>query len=100
LAQPAQPAGATLLYPTGPTLPTISEARVSEAVLESSSGSSSEAGAREVLESPEKEEKQLINTQLKETLEEANQCKIETNDDGKLTEDRKLLELLCFMYHF
>jgi len=80
------PTAGPLLYTAGPTLPTISEARTSEAVMECSSGSSSEAGVRDALESPAKEEKQLINSQLKETLEEGNQE--EPKESDKLVEDR------------
>ena len=55
--------------------------------MECSSGSSSEAGVRDALESPAKEEKQLINSQLKETLEEGNQETVEPKESDKLVED-------------
>ena len=63
--------------------------------MECSSGSSSEAGVRDALESPAKEEKQLINSQLKETLEEGNQETVEPKESDKLVED-SMLQLLFY----
>ena len=101
------PTAGQLLYTAGPTLPTISEARTSEAVMECSSGSSSEAGVRDALESPAKEEKKLINSQLKETLEEGNQETVEPKESDKLVEDSMLRNFILqrmnlghFVFHW